>query len=243
MNKKDESLYKIGGVCAIGAAIFSIIYVITTIFSPLMQPIETDLMLMTILAEQGALHYLSLGAMAMVALLTMCTIPTISDLLRDDYQGWIQIGAIFGYMGFGVLALSSLVAPTYDLHLARAYLSGDEMTQAAIVQIMTVTNFDPAGWATFGPMGVWTFVAHWVALRKGAWPRKLAYLGIATAFIYWAVLIAIAFYFNLVAALIGVVGSLIIAPILYIWLGIFLIRQTGQQEKGVVSFSTASPTP
>ncbi len=88
---------------------------------------------------------------------------------------------------------------------------------------------DAQGWLGFGAVGLWILVASLLALRGNAWPKGLAYVGIATAFFYFLAL-APAVIPSLSGAVIFTIvaggGGLVLAPIWFTWMGIFL-RRTG----------------
>jgi hypothetical protein len=78
---------------------------------------------------------------------------------------------------------------------------------------------------SFGISGIWLVVISWIALRGAKLPKGLAYVGLACGVSYW--LIPGGFVLRLPAAVglaAGLVG-MVLAPIWWIWTGVFLRRQ------------------
>ena len=81
-------------------------------------------------------------------------------------------------------------------------------------------------WLRFGAVGLWILVVSLLALRLGAWPRPLAYVGLALSTAYWLIAISNSLNIQKFTAIVSGIGLIILAPIWYIWLGLRL-RKAG----------------
>ncbi len=89
-----------------------------------------------------------------------------------------------------------------------------------------IAGLDPAAFLSFGAVGVWILVVSLLALRSGAWPKPLAYVGIGVAIVYGLVVASSLLQIQLFTAIVAGVGGVILAPIWYIWFGLRL-RKAG----------------
>jgi hypothetical protein len=105
------------------------------------------------------------------------------------------------------------------------YVAGDAMAKTAIAYNQRALVLDPQGWLMFGAVGLWLLVVSVLALRGGAWPKPLAYLGIATAIVGWVEVASIVLNIGILDT-IAAVAIVILGPIVFIWLGLRL-RQAG----------------
>ena len=99
------------------------------------------------------------------------------------------------------------------------------MTKAAI-EVSGPFSLDPQGWLGFGAVGLWVLVVSLLALRVGAWPTPLAYIGIATALAYWLIVAGFVFNQETLFTIGAALGGILLAPLWYIWAGLRL-RQAG----------------
>lgn len=87
------------------------------------------------------------------------------------------------------------------------------------------SQVDPAGLATFGVIGVVSFLWGWMIVRTGALPRNLGYLGMLNAVLLVILFIATLFGSQTVILISGGLTSVIVGPIWWIWLGRTLAAQ------------------
>jgi hypothetical protein len=75
----------------------------------------------------------------------------------------------------------------------------------------------------------WILVVSLLALRGNAFPRLLAYLGIAAAIAYFLVVISMVFpdVRGMILVVAGI-GGVVLGPIWYIWMGVILHRTRSQ---------------
>jgi hypothetical protein len=83
---------------------------------------------------------------------------------------------------------------------------------------------DVQGWLAYGAVGLWLLVISLLALRSNIWTRGLAYLGVFVAFIYFLALASSVFpALVLSGAILFVAGiAVVIAPIFFTWMGLYL---------------------
>ena len=105
------------------------------------------------------------------------------------------------------------------------------MTKAAI-EVSGPFSLDPQGWLGFGAVGLWVMVVSLLALRVGAWPTLLAYIGLATALAYWLIVAGFVFNQETLFTIGAALGGILLAPLWYIWAGLRL-RQAGWTLNGV----------
>ncbi|MFQ5932615.1 MAG: hypothetical protein ACE5MM_09415, partial [Nitrospiraceae bacterium] len=107
---------------------------------------------------------------------------------------------------------------------ASAFADADEQVKAMIAGDNIHLALDPNGWLQFGAVGVWVLVVSLAALRTSGLPRTWAYLGIATAILYWLVVVGNALEVPVLIAISAGLGGIVLAPIWYIWIGVRLRR-------------------
>jgi hypothetical protein len=105
---------------------------------------------------------------------------------------------------------------------AAAYVQGDAAVKAALTVPGVLQGLDLQAWLRFGAVGVWILVVSLLALRGGAWPKPLAYVGIGVAITYWLIVASNVLQIQLFTAIVAGVGGVILAPTWYIWLGLRL---------------------
>ena len=227
----NNSLYKLGAICSIGAGMSYLAFTAFNIVDPILSAgragTGTPQMMLAMIAEGGTAHYLFHIAFALTGLFLLGVIPGIQRLLGKEAEGWVMMASILGYLAFGVTALTHLAEPQYEVIWAKAFATGDAATQAALMQIMQVSDIDPLGWFMTAAAGIWFFTVHWVALRQNAWPRTLAYLGLAAGFVYWGLFFGRLLQITALADIAGLLGGAIIGPIVTIWLGLELNKKSG----------------
>lgn len=123
------------------------------------------------------------------------------------------------------MATGSFRALALEPGRAAAYLAGDAATQTLLEA--TSLSLDPQGWLAYGGAGLWFLVINLLALRAGAWPKVLSYLGIAGAILYWLALAGTVLENTTLVQLVAGLGGVIVGPIFLIWMGFRLRRAEG----------------
>ncbi len=160
---------------------------------------------------------------ALSALLAIAAVLAISASVRSVHDGWARWTSTLAIIGLAVNTIDAIRRAALDPTKATAYVQGDTAVKAALTVPGALQGLDPQGWLRLGAVGFWVLVVSLLALRGGAWPKPLAYLGIMVALAVWlglAVATEVAQSQPLLMILAGIGGLLL--PIWYIWLGLRL---------------------
>jgi len=195
----DPSIRKLGSVCAILVGIAYVLRAITALLDPTQSadyPWQT-------LVQSPAMFLLSHSAIAFRAIFAFAAIPAIAMSLQRANKGWVQWMSRLAYLGFSVAALSGVQNASVDV---------------------TYFAIDPYSWLSTACIGVWLFAVNLLALRAGAWPKLLSWLGIVAAGTYWCALIG-----NIPGSPMPYfaatrISEFVLQPIWFVWIGLHLRR-------------------
>ena len=223
---KDNTMSKLGGTCSILLGVSYMVIGITYFLLPpeLQEPLA-DGKFMTAYAQNPLMLNVEDWAFALGGLLAIAAVLAISDSVRSANEGWVRWTSSLALVGFAALAISYFRFLALAPDRAAAYVQGDAALKAALTVPPAPLNglgLDPQGWLEFGAVGLWILVVSLFALRGGTWPKPLAYVGVGLAIVYWLVVAAIVLKMQLLIAIAAGVGSVLLAPIWYIWLGLRL---------------------
>jgi hypothetical protein len=222
---KDNTLSKLGGTCSILLGISYVVVGITYVLMPAAQRTGTVEQLFVSVTQNPTMLLLSYWAYALGGALALGAVPAISATVRSGNEGWVRWTSNLAIVGFAVTAIGNFRLQFLMPIRAAAYVAGDAVTKTAIANNQGLLYFDRQGWLIFGAVGLWILVVSVLALRGGAWPKPLGYIGIAVAIAYWFAVAGNVLQIgtlNMIAA----VAAIILGPILFIWLGLRL-RQAG----------------
>ena len=154
----------------------------------------------------------------------IAAVLAISESVRFANEGWVRWTSTLALIGFAATAISFFRFIALDPARAAAYVTGNAATKAALTTPGALAGLDPQGWLRFGVVGLWILAVDLLALHGGAWPKPLAYVGIATAIGYWLILAShiVQVPTQLLRTIIVGVCGLILPPLWYIWLGLRL---------------------
>lgn len=224
---KDNSLYRLGGICSILLGVSYVVTGVTTILLPpnLTGVPEAQSPFMFFEANRG-LILTQYWAMALGSVFALAMIPAVSATVQHLNEGWVRWTGTLATLGFAVTLLDNYVAIVETAARAAAYISGTEAIKAALSVPGAPQQIDVQGWLSNGAVGSWALVVSLLALRGNVWPKGLAYLGIGGAVIYFLALASWVIpdlYVSGALIFIGVLGA-VYAPIWYTWMGIHLRR-------------------
>ena len=185
---KDDSLAKLGGICSILVGVSYVLVGVTYLMQPADLQVGADPSLFwPTLAQNPTMNTLNHWAAALGAVLALAVVPAISQVVRPHSEGWVRWTSSLAFIGFAVTAIENFrVLAVYPTQVA-AYVAGNASVQAAITASRPLIYLDPQAWLQFGAIGVWVLVVNLLAHRTGTWAKGLAYVGIASAILYWLV--------------------------------------------------------
>lgn len=222
----DSSLQRWGGLATIGVGIcsllYGVLYVVLVVFGPKMDPA-------TSLTSFGV--QITNLLLALSGLLSLVAVVTIFQKIRGVSEGWARLALWFGMFGgllSGLHGWHDLIANPI---LAQAFSQPDTAGAANLVANLPAV-VDPRGVGTFGLTCVFFFILGMQLQHVEGIPQRLAQLAllgslllglifIGTVFYDGGLGIAPARYLFLVA---GPLQSIIVGPVVYIWLGSILQR-------------------
>lgn len=161
-------------------------------------------------------------AYALGGLLGIAAVMAISDTVRSADTGWIRWTSILAIVGFALTAIDNF--HDLDLNYAKAF---DYVNALAAKPPLTIPGalegLDANGWFRFGAVGLWVLAVSLFAIRNAAWPKPLAYVGIAAAIAYFVILASDVFSLPTLTLIGAGLGGIILGPIWYIWMGLTLM--------------------
>lgn len=155
------------------------------------------------------------------------------ERLKADVPAMAQIATVFGLIWAGLVIASGMVANIGIGTVAELYATDPAQAGTVWTAIESVQLGLGGGNEIVG--GVWVLLISWAALRAGALPRALNYLGVVIGISGVLTVVPALEVFGAVEALGLVFGVGLI--VWFVWLGITLLRhsQTNQLSKGAPS--------
>jgi hypothetical protein len=221
VTKRATALGPLGGTCSILLGISYAVFGVTYLLDPTIKT-ASQAEFYVAYAAHPTMYVASSLALALGAILALAVIPAVAERLRTVDEAWVRWASNVAYLGFAVTALANVSVIVVYHARATAYVRGDEITRAAVVAPSYA--LDPTGWFPLGCVGMWFLVINLLGLRGGAWPRPLAYLGLAGGVLYWCALAGNLFGIPLLFQLAAGLGGVILAPIWFAWVGLILRR-------------------
>lgn len=223
---KDNTISKLGGNSSILLGISYLVIGVTYLLLPAAQKqtSATD-QFMPSFAENPTTQVIQWWVFALSGLIGIAVVLAVSESLRSANAGWVRWTSMLAILGFAVVSINNFRVIAFQPAMARAYVEGDAVTKAAI-EVSGPFSLDPQGWLGFGAVGLWVMVVSLLALRVGAWPTLLAYIGLATALAYWLIVAGFVFNQETLFTIGAALGGILLAPLWYIWAGLRL-RQAG----------------
>jgi len=218
---KDNTLSKLGGTCSILLGISYVLVGISALLMPAAQKTGTFEQLIVSITQNPTMILLNWWAKALGAVFALGAVAAISATVRSGNEGWVRWTSNLAIVGFAVTAIETFRLQLLMPIRAAAYVAGDAVTKTAIANNQGLLFFDRQGWLQWGAVGLWILVVSVLALRRGAWPKPLAYAGIIGAIAYWVELASRVLQ-NGTLDMIASVAAIILGPILFIWLGLRL---------------------
>jgi len=223
---KDDSLYKLGGICSILVGISYVIIGVTGLLESRALTVENNAQQPIMFWDSNRTILLTqYWAMALGAVFALAVIPAVSEKVRNLNEGWVRWTSSLATLGFAVTILDNYWAIIMTPRLAIAYQTGDQALRAALTVPGAPQMIDIQGWLGYGAVGLWVLVISLLALRGNVFPRLLAYLGVVIAIAYFLIVVTMIFpdIRGLILIIAGI-GGIVLAPLWYGWIGLILYR-------------------
>jgi hypothetical protein len=221
---KDATLSKLGGTCSVltGVALLAVAAVYLLLPPEQQDACHCPDRFLASLAHTSTLYVVEFGLYALYSLLAIAAVLAISASVRAAHDGWVRWTSTLAIIGVAVTAIDAVRRASLDPARAAAYVQGDAAVKAALTVPGALQGLDPQAWLKAGAFGVWVLVVSLLALRGGTWPKVLAAVGIGVAIVSWLVVAGEVVQSQLLIAILGGAGGIIVIPLWYIWLGLRL---------------------
>ena len=230
MRMQRDSPNKLEGVCSalmgVGYLLVGIIY--------FLQPVEqrtsiasTDENLLRFylsMARSPAAHTILHALLAFISVLAFAVVPATSTMVRSTHEDWRRWTTNLAYLGFASFAMYNFRALHAEYAHAKAIEAADRMNQIAILTSAKLIPTDWFGFLSYGCVGLWIIATSVLGLASRVLPRPLAYVGIAFGVMYWLMVSAYLIQITELAAVANGIGSMVLGPIWFIWLGKKLVQ-------------------
>lgn len=220
---KDNSILKLGGLCAILLGIAKLISGAGFLLLPPDQRVLTaGVNFLPSFAQDSSLLMVVFWAEAAVGVLGLAVVPAMSSLVRSQNEGWVRWVSTLATVGYAVSSVGYLLSIARIPGIAAAYVKGDPATQAALAVVWR-SSPDLLGLWGYGAIGVWVLVISLLAMRGSTFPKLHAYLGLAAAVLYLLVPAGVIFKARPLLLVAAGAGALV-GLIWYVWSGLILRR-------------------
>lgn len=225
---EHNAIYKFGGTFSILLAITTILVAAVYVLLPSEQQDAcqcADRFLVS-LAQNPILYIAEYALFGVYSLLGTAAVLAISENVRSVNEGWVRWTSSLAIVGFAVNAVDALRSMALNPVRAVAYVQGGAAVKAALTVPGALQGLDPQAWLRLGAVGLWVGTVSLLGLRSNAWPRLLAYLGIAVTVVYWLVVAGQVLQLPSLIVILAGAGGVLFVPIWYMWLGLRLRRAT-----------------
>ena len=226
---KDNSVNRLGGIASVLVGISYVVIGITGILIPPNLSGVPDVQSPFMYWEANKTLLLTQWwALLIGAVFALAVIPAIAATVQHLNEGWVRWTSTLATIAFAVVILDNYWSIVYTSARANAYMTGTEAIRATLTVPGAPQWIDVQGWLANGAVGLWTLVVSLLALRNKIWPKRLAYLGILAALIYFLALAASVIPALVLSGAIVVVAGIatVFAPIWFTWIGLFLYRNS-----------------
>jgi FtsH-binding integral membrane protein len=218
---KDDSLFKLGGICAIllgVAKIFSSGIYLT--LAPDLRAEVPAAKFLPAFAQNSSSLITFFWIEAFVGVLGLAVIPALSSVVKPRNEGWVRWAGTLAYAGFVITAVGYTLSIARLPAIAKAFVAGDIVTKAVLAAVWK-SSIDLYGLWGYGAVGFWVLVVSVLATRSNELPKFQTYLGILLAVLFLLVPVG-AISKNSLILLVAAAGGLVISPIWWIWTGLTL---------------------
>ncbi|MEZ4726212.1 MAG: DUF4386 family protein [Caldilineaceae bacterium] len=211
-----NNLQKMGGVAAlINAAAYMIGFGMAfTLLAPILDA-EPEQYLAFLVANQTLLYVWHLIIYIVAGVFMVPLVLAIHERLKGRAPAVAQTATAIGLIWAGLVIASGMLFLKDILVIAKLY--GQDPAQAATVWVALSAVEDALGGGIELPGGLWALLVSWTALRTGALPKALNYLGLLIGAA--GVLMLVPAFAETGAAIFGL-GFIL----WFVWAGIVMVR-------------------
>ena len=228
-----ESVSKLGGVCSGLMGISYLLVGIIYFLQPAAQRTSiasTDENLLRFylsMAQSPAAHTILHALLALISVLAFAAVPAISTIVRSRHEAWQQWATKLAYLGFASFAMYNFRAVHAEYAHAKAIAAADPVNQLVLLTSAKLIPTDWYGFLSYGCVGLWIIATSVFGLASGAFPRLLAYVGIAFGVMYWLLVCAYLVQITELAGIANGIGAMLLGPVWFIWIGMRLAQGRG----------------
>jgi hypothetical protein len=217
---KDNSLLKLGGIFALLLGVIKVVGSLAYLVLPanLRAEVPGPVFLPAFASNPTPLMIL-FWEEALVGILGLGFVPALVALVKDQNEGWISWGRNLGQFGFAISSVGYLLSIARLPTIAKAYVAGDASTQAALAATWKA-SIDLTGVWGYAAVGAFILIASLLALRGGALPRWVGWLGVVVSIPHF--MVPLGAYFKIQSLLIGAVIIALLLPVWYIAVGLVM---------------------
>lgn len=223
---KEKEMASIGSVSSIAVGILYLTVAVTHMLIPVEQraAMGDGHGFYQSFSQDPTFSLLEWWQLALISLLGIAVVLAVQERFAGLHAGWVRWASGLALLGFGANAIIEFTSVARHPVLAAGYMAGDASTRAAIAAQPALV-LDPYGWLRFGVIGFWVLVISLLALRAGAIPRLLGYVGVGAALAFF-ILVAGFMQGQEMLIMVGAgLGGVIFAPAWFVWLGLLLRRE------------------
>lgn len=173
----------------------------------------------------------------------LIAILAVSQRVQPLSEGWVRWATILAGLCFTIIAIENFRSLRLLPEIARTYLEADPIVRASLSSLVIVLlDIDPLGY-TYAGIGLWLTTVNVLALQAGVWSKSLAYLGIAGGGVYVLMMISDVLELQMLFLITVLLGSVIMAPIWYIWMGSSLLRSQQSKHHSMPTYAQETGQP
>lgn len=219
---------KLSGICSIVVGLLDILLILYLVATPAAQRYEPGESF-AFYSQNPLPLTVTWTVLVLTAVLSLAAVvPAVSDLVRHVHRDIVRTASILATVGWSVMALSFINLLGKMPTLARTYVTGDSVTQKALVAT-GIPELDPHGWLIFMCPAIWFITVNILALRGGSWPSLLSWTGVAVGVGYILTVPAGILGFEILNQVAIVLGATA-APVWYVWMGFRLFKSAARVE-------------
>ena len=175
------------------------------------------------LASGSAAFSIHYWAFIVASLLAIGVVSGLSELIGSPKAVLVKLSAAWGVVGFSVTALNFAFMHHQAMALAGRFNGLEPSVQTGVL-VTGLHNVDPYSLMSFGLVGAWSLTVNSLGYRWGRLPKALALIGCVGGALYEMVFLGTVMGSEVLID-IAAAGAMVLGPVWFIWLGLFLVRR------------------